>query len=186
MSEISLAEVQLLIADKSKELANLYGERSKSLINSYRLDKGMTEPTLQNVPYELDVIDATKKADELESQILFLKSELTKANCLTEINYTDDKKRPLTLQQGIIVIKQMRESLGNVKYLGDLKETRSVVDDRVSINGTSNGYTDIRKPTYSTSYFKTRYEKMTKQITKLEVAISSANYSVTTEVPDEI
>ena len=122
----------------------------------------------------------------LESKILFLKSELTKANCTTEISYTlDNSSMQMTLQQGIIAIKQMRESLGNIKYLGDLKETRNVVDDRVSINGTSQGYVEIKKPTYSTQYFKDRYEKMNKQILKLEVAISSANYGTIIEVPDD-
>ena len=186
MSKISLAEVKLLIDNKTEELRNLYVERSKSLINTYRQEKNSTEQVLQNTPYEIDVIEITKRADELESQILFLKSELTKTNCSTEINYRFDDGQPMTLQQGIIIIKQMRESLGNIKHLGDLKETRNVIDDRIIISSSISGYTEIKKPTYSTQYFKDRYVKMTKQITKLEVAISSANYSTMIEVADDI
>lgn len=187
MANITLAEIKMLIDNKVQELSDLYAKRSQSLIDTYRIEKGSTEEVKQNVDYEFSVDELTDKADKLENEILILKSALTKANCSTEIDFTlGDDNRKLTLQEGIIYIKSLRQSVGNIKYLGELKENRKLVDDQTFGNSLIKGYTEIKRPTFNTKKYRERYEKINKLIQKLEVQISSKNYTVKVEILDKI
>lgn len=179
--KIKLAEVQLAIQEKEQELRDVYALRSRSLTNTYRIDKDTKDEELYSLPHQESVEDLTSQADKLEEDILTLKSILGKANNSTIIDYGN-----MTLQEGIIKIKAMRQSLQNVKYLADLKETKRVIDDQTTINGTVKGYIESIRPSYDTQLFKEKYESLKKSITKLEVAITSANYTTEVDLADNI
>lgn len=185
MANITLAEIKMIIDNKTTELSDTYAKRSQSLIDTFRIEKDSKEEVKQNIDYEFSIDELTEKADKLESEILFLKSALTKSNCSSNIDFTLDGRK-LTLQEGIIYIKSLRQSLGSVKYLGELKETRNKIDDKTYGGILIPGYVEIRRPTFNTKSYRERYEKFNKLIQKLEVQISSANYLIKVEIPDSI
>ena len=67
-----------------------------------------------------------------------------------------------------------------------MKETRNKIDDKTFGGTLIHGYVEIRKPTFNTKSYREKYEKFNKLIQKLEIQISSANYSIEVDIPDDI
>jgi exonuclease VII small subunit len=178
---IKIAEVKLLLDNKIKELRDTYALRSQSLTDTFRLDKETKVEEKQNINYEFSVDELTARADKLENEILILKSALTTANCTIKTNFEIGGHK-LTLQEAIIHIKALRESLNNIKYLGEQKEKRNNIDDKNYGGMVTKGYIEITRPTYNTKTYRDRYEKMVKLIQKLEVEISTANFTNDIEI----
>jgi hypothetical protein len=187
MAIVKLAELKMILDNKIKELKDIYGERSRILKDTFKINPDTKEEEKQNIDFEFNVDDLTAKADKLELEIMKLKYLLSKANVDIKVDYIEGQEK-ISLQEAIVRIKALRESLPNIKYLGELKETRQEKTDSIRLNGQYTAVTFIEKtkPTYNTKTYKEKYEKLQKQITKLEMAISSANYSTDVEIPEWI
>jgi hypothetical protein len=185
--KIKLAEVKMILDNKEQELRDIYAERIRSIRDTFKLEAGVE--TKINPDYEFGVDDLTSKINALEREILELKSILTTTNCNTLVEYTIDKQA-ISLHKAIVLVKQYREGINNIKSLGEQKETRRTVNE-VSNRFTPMGnsvasYEEITRPTYNTKLYRDMYQKRLTLITKLEMAINQANYTTNVEIPDFI
>jgi hypothetical protein len=185
--KIKLAEVKMILDNKEQELKDIYGERSRSLKDTFRLEAGVE--TKINPDYEFSVDELTNRAEVLEREILELKAILTTTNCNTLVEYTIDNQA-ISLHKAIVLIKQYREGINNIKGLGEQKETRRTVNDAASrympIANQPSSYEEISRPTYNTKKYRDIYQKRLTLITRLEMAINQANYSTDVEIPEFI
>jgi hypothetical protein len=183
--KIKLAEVKMILDNKEQELRDIYADRIRSIRDTFKLEAGVE--TKINPDYEFGVDELTSKINALEREILELKSILTTTNCNTLVEYTIDKQA-ISLHKAIVLVKQYRESINNIKSLGEQKETRRTVNE-VSNRFTPMGnsvasYEEITRPTYNTKLYRDMYQKRLTLITKLEMAINQANYTTNVEIPD--
>lgn len=178
--KITLAEAFLILKNKENELDEVLTSRFACLQNTYKKVNGQKE--LMHEPHEISVNELTSKSEILMKEIRKLRLIVAKSNLETLVEFTIDGER-ISLQEAIYLVKQYRNELPRLKQMGEMRSHSEIVDPtpiytpRVS-GGIDRSYEQVMEPSFDTKEYRKKAEKMEVLITKLEVAINQANYSI--------
>lgn len=178
---MTLAEVRLILDNKEQELRDVFSKRNEVQINTYKKTDSVKE--LTHSEHEFSVDDLTAKADTLQKEIRILRLLLAKHNVNTLVDFTMDGEK-VSLQEAIYLVKQYRENLPHLKYMGELKTTSRLVDpgSRFIQQAVDRSYEEVKEPTFDTKKYRETAKKIEVLITKLEIAINQANYNTTIDL----
>ncbi|MBU5676144.1 hypothetical protein KQI88_06915 [Alkaliphilus sp. MSJ-5] len=178
--KITLAEAFLILKNKENELDEVLTSRFACLQNTYKKVNGQKE--LMHEPHEISVNELTSKSEILMKEIRKLRLIVAKANLKTLVEFTIDGEK-ISLQEAIYLVKQYRNELPRLKQMGEMRSHSEIVDPtprytpQVS-GGIDRSYEQVMEPSFDTKEYRKKAEKMEVLITKLEVAINQANYSI--------
>lgn len=183
--QMTITEARLFIDSKERDLKDTLANREKSSTNVSKLANGKKE--LVHAPHEYNVDAMTALVAKLQCEIRKLRLLVTKANVDTILaGVTGTEAEPLTLQEGIYLIKQLREDALVMRRLGDMKEHRQVVDPLASRYGATTAdrsYEQVSEPTFNTRLYREREKSLDRYIHNLEMAITHANLTTFIDVP---
>lgn len=184
--KISLAELILVLQDKKVKLNDLFYAREDCKYNIYKKasDKELIKKELMHEPHEKTMREVQEEIEGVEKEIRILTISRDKANIETYIDFTIDNSK-ITLREAILYIMQLRISLEDIKTFSSLKTTSQIVDPTPygKQNSIDRSFEQTKEPSFDTKKMKEKYVKMTRIVTKLELAISKANCNTEIEVP---
>ncbi|QUH19744.1 hypothetical protein [Alkaliphilus sp. B6464] len=182
---ITLAEAFLILKNKENELDEILTARFACLQNTYKKVNGQKE--LMHEPHEISVNELTSKSEILMKEIRKLRLIVAKANLETLVEFTIDGEK-ISLQEAIYLVKQYRNELPRLKQMGEMRIHSEIVDPTprytprvpggIVSGGIDRSYEQVMEPSFDTKEYRKKAEKMEVLITKLEVAINQANYSI--------
>lgn len=182
-NKITLAEAFLILKNKEKELDEILSSRFSCLLNTYKKANGQKE--LMHEPHEISINELTTKSEVLMKEIRKLRLIVAKSNLENLVEFTMDGEK-ISLQEAIYLVKQYRNELPRLKHMSEMKSHSQIVDPTpryAQVAGTiDRSYEEVMEPSFDTKEYRKKAEKMEILITKLEVAINQANYSIFVEL----